>query len=200
MYDVAQTFIETLWSLFGPWTPVVVLGAIVVIGLYVVVVELDARPWAWLSRMRMMEDAMGAADLQVLAHRVVDELLNAGNIDVVDDVVDPRLVSHSNSDTPIVRDLETIKRSITDYRAAFPDLQITLRDVLIDGMRIALHWSARGTNTGGLALFPPTGQQVTFHGVWLWRVEGGKICESWTYFHRSDLLPLSMTTSALEMQ
>jgi predicted ester cyclase len=40
-------------------------------------------------------------------------------------------------------------------------------------------WRAIGTHTGELLGIPPTGKPVDVTGIWIDRVQGGKIVEEW---------------------
>ncbi len=72
-----------------------------------------------------------------------------------------------------------MKQLVTLYRAAFPDLQVTVHDQLVEGDRVASRWTARGTHRGDLMGARGTGTQVTLTGISLQRITEGKIAESW---------------------
>ena len=85
--------------------------------------------------------------------RLHEEAWNKGEIALVDElVVGGGLADH-------------IKQAITTYRAAFPDLQFTIEDVIAEGDKVVNRWTARGTLRGELAGAPPSGEQVMFAGI-----------------------------------
>lgn len=70
------------------------------------------------------------------------------------------MVSHNTLDVRIGGPLE-YGGAVTDYRAAFPDLRTTLEDVLVDGDRVAVRGTDRGTHRGDFMGFPASGREVT---------------------------------------
>lgn len=71
--------------------------------------------------------------------------------------------------------------------AAFPDVQTTLEDILVDGDKVVTRWTNRGTHTAPFMGVAPTGRQVSYTGISIDRLENGKIVESW---RNSDMLGL----------
>jgi predicted ester cyclase len=67
--------------------------------------------------------------------------------------------------------------------AAFPDLSFDLVSVAQhDSGLVALEWVMKGSNTGSMMGFPPTGLPVTLPGAAFIRVEGDKIRSAQGYF------------------
>jgi steroid delta-isomerase-like uncharacterized protein len=72
--------------------------------------------------------------------------------------------------------------------AAFADLALTVRSMVAEGDRVAVHWTATGTMTGPLWGIEPTGARVELEGLDLLRVEDGRIV-------RNDAVPDSMSVA-----
>ncbi len=68
-----------------------------------------------------------------------------------------------------------IQRMVKRYRDAFPDVQFTAEEVIVQGERVALVWTAQGTHLGRLMNIPPTGRQVTVRGVSVLTVKDGQV-------------------------
>jgi predicted ester cyclase len=68
------------------------------------------------------------------------------------------------------------------FRAAFPDIRITVEDVLVDGDRIAARCSVTAKHTGPGIMPAPTNKSVSITGMCISRVENGKIAEGWNNF------------------
>jgi steroid delta-isomerase-like uncharacterized protein len=64
-------------------------------------------------------------------------------------------------------------------RTAMPDLRIEIEDAFAQGNRVAMHLSFSGTHQGDLLGVAPTGKRITFSGVNLYRLAGGRIAETW---------------------
>lgn len=66
------------------------------------------------------------------------------------------------------------------WRDAFPDLAITVEKQVAEHDLVAVHWTARGTNTGSGNGIPVTGRSVEITGTTLFRLDDGRIAEEWT--------------------
>jgi len=100
-----------------------------------------------------------------------------GNLAVVDELVASDYFGHDPANPEPLRGPERVKEFISTYRAAFPDMQITVKQQLAEGDLVATRWSGRGTHEGELMGIEPTGKQVTVSGLTISRLEGDKIVE-----------------------
>jgi predicted ester cyclase len=112
------------------------------------------------------------------SRRIFDEAWNQGNLDVIDEVCARRFTNHD----PIMGDSnrEAVKELIAGYRAAFPDLEITINDIMASGDEVAMRWTAVGTFESELMGQEPTGERGDpVEGIAIDRFEGDKMVESW---------------------
>jgi steroid delta-isomerase-like uncharacterized protein len=65
--------------------------------------------------------------------------------------------------------------SVKRYLQAFPDLRLVDEDVVVQGNRAVLVWTAQGTHAGELMHIPPTGRSIAVRGASVLTVENGKI-------------------------
>jgi steroid delta-isomerase-like uncharacterized protein len=102
----------------------------------------------------------------------------ADNPDVLDEVYAPDVVWHEPDQE--IRGLEQAKQFVTTYKTAFPDMTVTVEDVIAEGDKVVSRVALRGTHQGETEEFgPPTGRQVELKGITISRIEGGKIVEDW---------------------
>jgi predicted ester cyclase len=73
-------------------------------------------------------------------------------------------------------------------RAALPDLQVTVEDLLAEGDKVALRLRGRGTHRGPFAGVAPTGRPVALTSMELLRLAGGKLVEHWDEFDTLGVL------------
>jgi steroid delta-isomerase-like uncharacterized protein len=64
---------------------------------------------------------------------------------------------------------------IRRYLSAFPDLQFTPGQTIVQGNQAAVSWMARGTHHGYLLNIPPTGRSFTVRGVSFFTIEDNLI-------------------------
>ena len=111
-----------------------------------------------------------------------EELFTQGNLDAADEVYAPDYVGHDPSNSEEVRGLQAAKRAASDYRQAFPDLRVTVEDLIAEGDRVAARLRVRGTHLGELDGIAPTGRRVDCTGIVISRIEEGKIAVDWANF------------------
>src|SRR5262245_57092788 len=87
---------------------------------------------------------MSAQNEEVL-RRVIEEGFNKGNYDALDPLFAPSLVEHQFGMRPTV---EGLKQDIQFLRTAFPDLHLTIEDMVSDGDKVWIRMISRGTNHG----------------------------------------------------
>ncbi len=87
------------------------------------------------------------------------------------------------------------RREALGWREAFPDLDVVVDQVIADGDKVAVRWTARGTNTGNGNGITATGKSVETSGIALFRFEDGKVAEEWVsadtlgLLRQLDMLP-----------
>jgi predicted ester cyclase len=74
---------------------------------------------------------------------------------------------------------EGLRIEIDTLWTAFPDLTVTLDDLLAEGNRIARRYTVRGTHVGPLYGHLPSGRTATLRGLAIDRLAAGRIVESW---------------------
>ena len=114
-----------------------------------------------------------------ISRRLFEEAWNAGNLSVIDELVATDAVGHDPSLPEEIRGPEGLKRQISVYRAAFPDVQFTIEDEIAQGDKVALRWTARGTHRGELMGLAPTGKAAKVTGITIDKIADGKVVESW---------------------
>jgi steroid delta-isomerase-like uncharacterized protein len=103
------------------------------------------------------------------------EAINTGNLALLDKFVAPGYVEHSEG----FQGVEPFRQQVAAFRAAFPDLRVTIEDVLTDGDRFASRTTVTGTHTGDLMGMPGTGKRISVEAVDIGRVHDGQAAERW---------------------
>ena len=114
-------------------------------------------------------------DQITIARWFIAEAFSTGNLAPADEWIAPNFVNHDPGTPPLPTGPEGYKQLAGGYRAGFPDIQITVDDLLSEGNKVAGRWTARGTNTGALMGMPPTGKQITVTGTSILTFVGGKV-------------------------
>ena len=122
---------------------------------------------------------------KALIRRFYEEVWNQGHLAAADDIFADDYVRHDLRPGNPLAGPAGQKKIAADFRAAFPDLRMTIDLVIAEGDMIAARWTTEGTNTGQWGNVPPTGKRARFSGVNIFRIENGKVVELWN--HRDDL-------------
>ncbi len=121
---------------------------------------------------------MSATATDTIVQRLITEVLNQGQVAVVDDLFAPDYRDHHPrpGQGP---GREGYKQAITQLRTSFPDLHFTLDDLIAAGDKVVLRLTAQGTHQGEFAGIPPSGQPITVTGIIIVRLAEGQIAERW---------------------
>jgi steroid delta-isomerase-like uncharacterized protein len=114
-----------------------------------------------------------------VVRRLFEEVWNKGNLQVTDELFTPNYAHHDASTPDVGRGPDSEKKRATLYRTAFPDIRLTIEDLIAEGETVIARWSCRGTHKGDLSGIPPTGKQVNITGVSIARFANGKMSEGW---------------------
>ena len=127
-----------------------------------------------------------------------DAVWNRHDVDAIDEYYASEYAHHDVS-RPDVTSLADYKQWARDLLAAFPNLQVSADDLVAEPNKAVKRWTATGTHDGVLAGIPPTGRQVTFHGVSVYRFADERIVESWYCYDLLGLLQqLGLGLTAVE--
>lgn len=63
--------------------------------------------------------------------------------------------------------------------SAFPDLRMTIEDMVAEGDKVASLLTLTGTHTGEFLSIPPTGKSVSISLQGMVRIQEGKVTEHW---------------------
>ena len=125
---------------------------------------------------------MSVQDNKAVVHNFIEEVWHEGNLDSIDKYIAPdyiRHTSHTREGGQEVRGLDGARQSIAALRTSFPDIHFTSEDVLVDDDKVVVRWTVSGTHRGEFMGVPPTGKQVSWTGINIYRIADGKIVERW---------------------
>jgi steroid delta-isomerase-like uncharacterized protein len=115
------------------------------------------------------------------------EIVSPDNLDLIEEIYAPDFVWHEPDQD--IRGYEQAKQFVSSFFAAFPDLNISVEDVIGEGDKVVTRYTIRGTHQGETEEFgPPTGKQVELEGITIHRIEDGKIVEEWERYDNLSML------------
>jgi steroid delta-isomerase-like uncharacterized protein len=130
---------------------------------------------------------MSTEENKVRVSRLYEEIFNHKKLAVVDDCFAPNVIDHSLP-PGAPSGIEGVRQTIAMFLAAFPDLHLTLEDMIAEGDKVMARWTLRGTHQGASLGMPTTGKQVTMPGISILRFDDGKAAETWVIFDQLGML------------
>ena len=122
---------------------------------------------------------MSAEKNKEIVRRVIDEIVNKGDLSLADEVLAGNYVYHFP--THDIHGPEGFKKFVTSMRTAFPDLHVTIEDLIGEGDKVAARVIMQGTFKGELNGIAPTGRKLTFPEAVFVRFEDDMEVEATAY-------------------
>ena len=133
-----------------------------------------------------MQKTATTEENKVVYRRFIQEIFNEGRLERLNDLVSP---SYTLRDAPpgTQSGPEAIRQIVLMFREGFPDLHITLEELVAEGKLVAARSTFRGTHHGTIFGLKPTGKKVSMPGLTMVHIVEGKLVESWV---RNDVMGL----------
>ena len=130
---------------------------------------------------------MAEEENKTLAQRFNDDVWGRGDEAALEELLDPNFVDHDAlpGQSP---DREGHRQILAAFRSAFPDLNVTTEDIVAEGDKVVIRWTARGTHRGELMGIAPTGKEVAIKGIDVWRIAGGRMVERWAEYNDLEVM------------
>jgi predicted ester cyclase len=105
---------------------------------------------------------------KAVVRRLVDEVLNGGRLEVIDELYAPELA-------PAAR------RWIAPFRASFPDVHMEVVELIAEGDKVVGRFTCSATHLGAWLGHPPTGRRFErVDEVAIFRFRDGRIVQVWS--------------------
>jgi steroid delta-isomerase-like uncharacterized protein len=113
--------------------------------------------------------------------RLYDELFNAGNLDVAHELIAPDAVDHEELPPGLSGTIpEQLQQFVSLYRSAFPDLHLTVHDMIGEGDRVVARVTITGTHQGEFLGMSATGKPIDVQLIDIVRFDdAGMMVEHW---------------------
>jgi predicted ester cyclase len=137
---------------------------------------------------------MSGSNVEVI--RRLEEAWDSNDMDALDGLIASNFVAHTPGSDQIPPGLDGIKMAHQQSMQAFPDRQNEVLDIFGEGDFVVSHVRMTGTNTGGLPWFgiPANGRQVDTDWITIYRLDGGKVVETWA---QMDIPKMMMQLGAM---
>ncbi len=130
-----------------------------------------------------------------IVERFVREVVNEGDYEVVDELFAPEYVRHDPTLPEEKRGPEGFTETVELWRTGFPDVEMTIDEIVAEDDLVAFRATETGTHEGEFMGVEPTGRRVELTGNVMHRLKDGKLVETWACF---DMLGLFDQLGAIE--
>ena len=130
---------------------------------------------------------MSPDEMKSKGRRFVDEVINRGKMEVIDELAAPDFQDHA-APPGVPAGLEGLKMFMNGFRAAFPDLRYHLEDQIAEGDKLVQRYTVHGTMKGEFQGMPATGKHAMWSEIHISRFANGKAAEHWASVDQLGML------------
>ena len=116
--------------------------------------------------------------------RSLYEADNKKDLSILDELISPDFFDPTFQ----LRGPESYKQFETLFFKGFPDWHETIKDIVAEADKVWVRFTGTGTHSGEWRGLAPTGKNITFHGVQIWRITDGKVVEKHSIIDLLDAL------------
>ena len=127
-----------------------------------------------------------SAENKALIARWFEEVWNKGRGDAIDEMFAAGAVAHGLG--PDVCGPAEFKAFHATFRQAFPDVRISVDEMIAEGDKVAFRLTAAGTHRGDSLGFAATGRPARFMVMGSARIVNGQIVEGWNVLDQLGML------------
>ena len=115
-----------------------------------------------------------------VVRRFFEEVVNAGQLGVVDEIFAPRFVLHDPLfEGPGEGNPDDVRDIVEKLRTAFSDVHVDIDyQIAAENDAVVTRWTANGTHNGRIESFEPSYVRVELHGMSIFRLSAGKIVDT----------------------
>lgn len=130
---------------------------------------------------------MSIEENKAMIRRYMEEVHNKGNLDALDDFYAVDFDDHTPwPGTP--PGLEGMRQTYNVIHSAFTNIHVAIDDMIAEGDKIVLRFSATGTHVGEFMGIPATGKNFTIMEIRIYRIDNGKIVEHWGLLDQTSMM------------
>ena len=121
---------------------------------------------------------------KALMRRWFQEVWNQGRVEAIHEMMSENCINHGLSEDPgqPLRGASGFLPFHTQFREAFPNIEVVVEDVIAEGDKVVARCSVRGQHEGDSLGMKATHAMVDFDGIAIARVKDGMFVESWNSF------------------
>lgn len=121
--------------------------------------------------------------ITLFIHRIAHDFSE----ETFDEFVSPGFVDY-NAPPEQPPGVDGFKHILKRVSVALSDLKVDLLDIIAEGDKVVVRYTAEATHTGSFMGFPGTGKRIVINTISIYRIQKGKIAERWGLIDHANLL------------
>ena len=130
---------------------------------------------------------MAVEENKAIVRRLLQEVVNQKNLTVVDEVFASNCVFHGSSGQE-VSGADIMKQILTTFFDAFDNFHVNIEDMIGEGDKVVVRFVEMGRHQGAFEGIAPTGKEVMWTEMAIFRITRGRIVEGWTLEDKLSLM------------
>jgi predicted ester cyclase len=110
------------------------------------------------------------------------DAMNTNDAELISETIDELVEPDALIRTPLpiaATGAQGLKEVFARLHRTYPDLHITIEDLVEEGDKVVSRNTVTGTHQGEYMGLQPTGKAVTYNEIFIARFAGGRIAETW---------------------
>ena len=122
---------------------------------------------------------MAEEENKAVVRRFYDEVMGRGNVALLDEIMAEDFVDHGEALFGSPRGRSVLSAGIAGVHSILADLNIHLEDMIAEGDLVGVRGTMRCRQVGTFLGVAPTGHELAWKGLAVFRVENGRITARW---------------------
>ena len=139
------------------------------------------------TKKTVRRSSSGTDETKAIVRRWFEELWNQRNPGVLKDLLDPTAVGETEGGR-ISGHQEFLSKLHAPLIGAFPDLRVTLDDIVAEGENAAVRWTFEATHGGDSLGIPATNRRVKVSGMSWVKCRNGRLVAGWDRWNSHGLM------------
>lgn len=141
---------------------------------------------------------MSTENNKAIVRRFYEEVMNNGRVELLDELMDEDFDDHGEALFGSPQGREVIKQGIIATHSILPNLHVTIEDMIAEGDMVGVRGTMRCTHQGEWLGVTPTGNELTWKGIAMFRFSNGRLMQRWfnsdglTIMQQLGLVPLDI--------
>jgi len=121
-----------------------------------------------------------SADNKAIVRRLYEEVWNKRKLEVINEIISPSHGLQAPNISGSSIGPAAYRRNVSLFLAGYPDLRLTIQDIIGEKDKVVACWTISGTHKGDYLGIPATNKKVSVDGMTIHHIAGGKIMDSYS--------------------